>query len=368
MLSPKTKRNITRIIPFGVIWLILGWVNLFAQEAVLTAALEENSTQSAVIRMTPTVFLFASIAIIVVGLLVGTIEVVWLGNLFGKKSFLQKIGYKSFFYTIFLLLIIFISYPIAAALESQISLFDPIVLDKLWDFLNNIEFASTMVSISFSLFVSLFYSEISDNIGHGVLMNFFTGKYHKPIEEKRIFLFSDMKSSTTIAEQLGHIKYFELLREYYSDFSDAIVSHSGEVYQYIGDEIVISWKYEDGIKNNNCIHCFFAMKEALGKKTDWYNKTFGVAPTFKAGLHLGNVTTGEIGALKKEIIFTGDVLNTTARIQGLCNQYEVDILVSEDLINELQLQKEFQIISLGASALKGKEENIELVTIEDNST
>ena len=363
-LSPKTKRNISRILPFGVIWLVLGWVNLFSQEAVLTAALEENSTQSAVIRMTPAVFLFASIAIIVVGLLVGTIEVVWLGNLFGKRSFLGKIGYKLVFYTIFLLLIILFSYPIAAALESQISLFDPIVLDKLWDFLGNIEFVSTMVSISFSLFVSLFYSEISENIGHGMLMNFFTGKYHKPIEEKRIFLFSDMKSSTTIAEQLGHIKYFELLKEYYSDFSDAIIRHSGEVYQYIGDEIVISWKNEDGIKNNNCINCFFAMKAALQKRADWYNKTFGVAPTFKAGLHLGEVTTGEIGALKKEIIFTGDVLNTTARIQGLCNQYAVDILVSEDLINDLQLGNEFQVTSFGATELKGKEEHIELFAIE----
>lgn len=365
MPSPKTKRNISRIIPFGVIWLVLGWVNLFSQEAVLTAALEENSTQSAVIRMTPTVFLFASIAIIIVGLLVGTIEVVWLGHLFGKKSFLKKIGYKLIFYTIFLLLIILISYPIAAALESQISLLDPIVLDKLWDFLGNIEFVSTMVSISLSLFVSMFYSEISENIGHGMLMNFFTGRYHQPIEEKRIFLFSDMKSSTTIAEKLGHVEYFKLLRKYYSDFSDAIIRHSGEVYQYIGDEIVISWKYQDGIKNYNCINCFFAMKEALIKKADWYDKTFGVVPTFKVGLHVGEVTTGEIGALKKEIIFTGDVLNTTARIQGLCNPYKVNNLISNDLIKELKLGNVYQITSLGATKLKGKEEKMELFTIDD---
>ena len=363
MLSPKTKRNISRIIPYAVIWLILGWVNLFSQEAVLTAALEENSNQSVVIRMTPMVFLFASIAIIVVGLLVGTIEVVWLGNLFSKKSFSRKITYKLIFYTIFLLLVILISYPIAAALESQIFLFDGIILDKMLDFLTSIEFASTMVSILFSLFVSLFYSEISDNIGHGVLMNFFTGKYHKPIEEKRIFLFSDMKSSTTIAEHLGHIKYFELLREYYSDFSDAIIRHSGEVYQYIGDEIVVSWKYEEGIKNNNCINCFFAMKEALKKRSGWYLSTFDVGPTFKAGMHVGKVTTGEIGALKKEIIFTGDVLNTTARIQGLCNTYNVDILVSEDLIKSLELEPEFKINSMGVVDLKGKKEHIALFTI-----
>ncbi|MFX0557769.1 adenylate/guanylate cyclase domain-containing protein [Maribacter sp. CXY002] len=361
VLSPKTKRNISRILPFGVIWLVLGWVNLFSQESVKQG---QNLDISSAINVTPEVFVFASIAVTVVGLIVGAIEVAWLGNLFSKKSFSQKIGYKVVFYTLFLLVVIIIAFPIAAGVELHVSPLDSIVWERFMNFIPSIEFASTLVSISFSLFVSLFYSEISENIGHGVLIKFFTGKYHKPIEEKRIFLFSDMKSSTTIAEQLGHIKYFELLREYYSDFSDAIIRHSGEVYQYIGDEVVISWKYEDGIRANNCINCFFAMKEDLGIRAEWYTATFGLAPDFKAGLHVGHVTTGEIGALKKEIIFTGDVLNTTARIQGLCNKYNVDNLVSEDLITALQLDNEFRITSLGKNELKGKEDNLELFTVQ----
>ena len=98
---------------------------------------------------------------------------------------------------------------------------------------------------------------------------------------------------------------------------------------------------------------------------NWYNKHFGLCPTFKAGFHFGKVTTGEIGALKKEIIFTGDVLNSTARIQGLCNQYKVDLLISKDLINNLDLDSEFQITSLGNIELRGKLENIELCTLEN---
>ncbi len=361
MLSPKTKWSISRIIPFGVIWLLLGLMNLFVQEA---ATQNQNLNPSSAITVTPAVFAFAIISVTMVGLLVGAIEVMWLGNLFNKKSFSKKILYKVGFYTFFLLLVILIIYPLAAALELGRSPLDGVVIGKFMNFLASIEFVSTLASIAFSLFVSLFYSEISDNVGHGVLMNFFTGKYHKPIEEKRIFMFSDMKSSTTIAEQLGHIKYFELLREYYSDFSDAIMRYMGEVYQYIGDEIVISWKYEDGVRYNNCINCFFAMKEDLQKRADWYASVFGVAPSFKAALHVGNVTTGEIGALKKEIIFTGDVLNTTARIQGLCNQYDVGILISEDLIKGLNPGNGFQIESLGTTELKGKTEILELFTIQ----
>ena len=106
-----------------------------------------------------------------------------------------------------------------------------------------------------------------------------------------------------------------------------------------------------------------AMKEDLGKRADWYNENFGILPAFKAGFHYGEVTTGEIGALKKEIIFTGDVLNSTARIQGLCNQYNVDLLISDELMKSLDHDSEFQFKSLGKNELRGKMENIELYTI-----
>jgi len=176
-------------------------------------------------------------------------------------------------------------------------------------------------------------------------------------------MFSDMKSSTNIAEKLGHIRYFELLREYYFDLSDAIVKYGGEIYQYIGDEIVVSWKFKEGMKNNNCVNCFFAMKGDLRKRADWYGENFGHVPDFKAGFHFGKVTTGEIGALKKEIIFTGDVLNSTARIQGLCNQYNVDLLISDDLMKILDLDSEFKLKSLGEAELRGKTEKMNLYTI-----
>ena len=262
-----------------------------------------------------------------------------------------------------LFVITIITFPIAASLELNTTIFDSRVWDKLFLYLTSFTHLSTDLQSTVALALSIFYFEISENIGHGILINFFTGKYHSPTVEKRIFMFTDMKSSTTIAEKLGHIKYFELLKEYYVDLSEAIIEHSGEIYQYVGDEIVVSWMYKEGIKYNNCIKCFFAMKEDLKKREKWYLDRFGLFPDFKAGLHFGQVTTGEIGALKKEIIFTGDVLNSTARIQELCNDYKVNLLVSDDLIKGLNLESEFHIKSLGKNELRGKIKNIELYTI-----
>jgi len=302
------------------------------------------------------------LAVTIVGLIIGSIELLFLNRYFAKSSFLKKITGKLIIYSLFLFLVICITFPIAASIELQVNISDSVVWTKFFDYLNSISFLSTGFQMAISLGASLFYAEIKDNIGQGVLLNFFSGKYHKPKEENRIFMFLDMKSSTSIAEKLGHIKYFELLKEYYYYLSAAVVEYSGEIYQYVGDEMVISWRHRNGVKDNNCLKCFFAMKDELKNRQDWFQKNFGLSPKFKAGLHFGLVTTGEIGTIKKEIIFTGDVLNTTARIQALCNSHHVDILISEDLVKILQIGDEFQIKSVGKNILRGKTETMELYT------
>jgi adenylate cyclase len=97
-------------------------------------------------------------------------------------------------------------------------------------------------------------------------------------------------------------------------------------------------------------------------QSETYIRDYESQPTFKAGLHCGEVTTGEIGALKKEIIFTGDTLNSTSRIQSLCNDYDVDILLSEDLLRVLHTPL-YQFHSLGKNELRGKLKNVELFTV-----
>ncbi|TDO82770.1 adenylate/guanylate cyclase family protein [Flavobacterium chryseum] len=94
-----------------------------------------------------------------------------------------------------------------------------------------------------------------------------------------------------------------------------------------------------------------------------YKEKYGLTPQFKAGLHCGKVTTGEIGVLKKEIMFTCDVLNTTARIEGLCNNYDLDILVSDSITDKLDLSLYSKVESVGKNTLTGKDVQFELFTL-----
>lgn len=131
----------------------------------------------------------------------------------------------------------------------------------------------------------------------------------------------------------------------------------------MGDEIILSWALQGNSKDQRCIDCFFAMKKALEQRKDWFLTKFGQMPSFKAGIHFGKVTVGEIGKLKKDIMFSGDVLNATARIQGLCNAYQTDLIVSTDLVKKLNINGHYIAKSLGGVKLKGKINQKELSTI-----
>ena len=367
VITPKFKYNIIRIIPFGLIWLFIGLLFTIS-EALLPNT--HNPEDPIDIALTLPVFIFATLAQTFLGLLVGVIETLILQKRFLGYSFLSKITIKFLIYMALILAAICITYPIAAAMGAGLSITDDEVWIKTGGFLLSSLFFNAIVQLSFQIFMSLIYSAISENLGHSVLLNFFTGKYHSPVVERRIFMFLDMKGSTTIAESLGHVKYFELLGAYYDLMSDPIINHLGEVYQYIGDEVVVTWKADQGFENNNCLRCFFEIRRNLQLKQERFMKRFGVIPEFKAGMHIGEATTGEIGALKKEIVFVGDVLNTAARIQGMCSEHHTDLIISDELRSGLQDQEGqdmFETQPLGDIRLKGKAGGVELYSVKEKS-
>jgi len=364
-MTPKFKRNLNRIIPFGVIWLVIGWVFLLS-ETLVTG--NQNPSPQTSITLTTPVFIFASLAVALAGILFGTIELVLLEKKFKNFSFGRKVFYKFIIYFIFIAVLIGLLFPIATSIEHGISIIDDRVWKKSIQFYQSLTLLNTLIQLSFHILISLLYAAISENIGYNVLSNFFTGKYHKPKVEQRIFMFLDMKDSTTIAEKLGHKKYFDFLQAYYETMSDPIINCQGEVYQYIGDEVVITWLADKGIVDNNCLQCFEQIKKNMKGQQQMFIDKFGISPDFKASLHIGEVTTGEIGALKKEIVYTGDVLNTAARIQALCNEHQTDLIISQDILNLIKLEETFSFEYLGEMPLKGKSEKVRIHKLIANVT
>ena len=199
-----------------------------------------------------------------------------------------------------------------------------------------------------------FVRQVDQKFGSGVLWNMIRGKYHQPIEEERVFMFIDLKGSTTIAEEMGHLKFSRMLQDCFYDLNDIFPKFKASVYQYVGDEAILTWYPGNGLKNLNCLKCFYAFIDRLENQKEYYLKNYGMFPIFKAGAHFGTVTTAEIGVVKKEIAYHGDVMNTTARIQALCNVYDEQFLISGALLRKLPHTIGYESNLLGKLKLKGK--------------
>jgi adenylate cyclase len=91
---------------------------------------------------------------------------------------------------------------------------------------------------------------------------------------------------------------------------------------------------------------------------------YGVAPDFRAGLHLGPVVAGEIGGFKREITYLGDAMNTAARIEQACRDTGHPLLVSKPLLDRAALPPDLVAKSIGAQLMRGKAERLELFAIE----
>jgi adenylate cyclase len=204
-------------------------------------------------------------------------------------------------------------------------------------------------------FIFHFFKQMNKKFGPGILRQYLTGKYFNPIEEDRIFMFLDLKSSTTIAEKLSHVRYSQLIQECFAELTQPVLNFNGQIYQYVGDEAVITWEKEKGLENLNCIKFYSDYINRLEGKKDHFLSTYGVFPEFKAGLSLGLVTVAEVGELKTEIAYHGDVLNTAARIQGYCNKFNKQLLASESLAKEMEQHVDYDFEFLGKVELRGKE-------------
>ena len=203
--------------------------------------------------------------------------------------------------------------------------------------------------------------QINQMFGSNNLWKVLMGKFYEPNEENRIFMFLDLKDSTVHAERLGHITYSKLLQDCFNDLG-VVIENEAEIYQYVGDEAVLTWKIKEGLRNQNCINAFYSFKNKLLSKQDYYTEKYNCTPIFKAGLNLGIVTTTEVGKYKKEIAYHGDTINTAARIQKKCNALNEELLISENLKNKL-MPGSFKFNRLGNIPLKGKKQDVAIFSV-----
>lgn len=224
----------------------------------------------------------------------------------------------------------------------------------------------SLVFLGFQIVLLNFILQTIKKFGQNNILHFLVGKYQNPVLEDRIFLFMDLKSSTSYAEQLGNVKYSQLIQDCFDDINQLVDKFQAEIYQYVGDEVILTWKTQKVLSTHDYIKVFYSYKKWLELRADHYIRKYNLLPEFKAGLHGGTVTVAEIGNIKREIAYHGDVLNTASRLQSICNQYHQRLLISGELLNRIGDLNGYASRAIGDVQLKGKQQKIEVFAIVED--
>ncbi|MEL7122321.1 MAG: adenylate/guanylate cyclase domain-containing protein [Bacteroidota bacterium] len=295
-------------------------------------------------------------------LLFGFLELFYFQKRLVREKFWVTILKKVAIYTASLFLLLFGISLVFNSFLSGRSLTDPVAWKETQSFLTSIAFWHPVFPVLSLALLSSFFIQLSERFGSNEMWKMFLGKYFKPKEEERIFMFLDLNHSTTIAERLGNEKFYGFLNDFYHDIAGVITFHKGEVVEYIGDLVVITWSLPVGASEFRCINCYQGFEKAIHRKREIYLSRYGTVPEFKAAVHCGEVIIGEMGKIKKSIKFSGDVLNTTARVEKVCGSIGAKMVITDNLM-QLLSDPPYLMEKVSDVSLKGKKTPIDMYKV-----
>ncbi|MBT1704302.1 adenylate/guanylate cyclase domain-containing protein [Chryseosolibacter indicus] len=180
-----------------------------------------------------------------------------------------------------------------------------------------------------------------------------------PLEENRIFLFVDLNNSTSLAERMGNVRYSMFLSSFFRDFRLCLRKTTGKIYQYVGDEIVVSWP--NSRKNLlESIQLVSKFQQALNELKHIYQRKFNFIPEFKAALHQGKVAVTRVGFQK---VYRGDILNTCARMLELASRLKLALVTSCVIAEYVKKEMDYCINPIEGVAIRGKAKPMDIYAI-----
>jgi adenylate cyclase len=355
--SAVKKQELKLVLVIAISWTMVDFVLFFLRYATGVFPLKYTSSDPTNVKT----ILLRELNVFVLSLIIGYFLVTLLRNFLHNTSLWFNLLVK----TIILLLVaiimsffVYFTYAILIAHESI-----PAITHK---FLNNTFrkewFVQKMPEWIFLFLLTLLAIEVNEKYSRGVFVAIILGKYLQPRDEERIIVFIDLKNSTPIAEKLGAHEYFQFISDVIFCISAGIMEHDGRIYQYVGDEVVVWWPHS-AINAKKAILSLIESRKVINKNSEIFKRKHNIVPEFKAGIHTGIVTVGQVGIAKKELVMSGDTINTAARIRSACSELNQKFLASKEVV-ELAAMKDFQVENLGMVDLKGKINSIELFVLK----
>ena len=219
-----------------------------------------------------------------------------------------------------------------------------------------------VVSLSVALIVT-FFGILDAQLGGRALLGLLIGRYLRPRSEMRLFLVADLVGSTRLAERIGHERFLDYLNDVFSDIAGPVIRERGSIYRYVGDQVIVTWRYAEGLADARALRCALSIGRVLRARAGYYAARHGHEPQRSCALHGGQVASGEVGTLKREIVYLGDTVNTVAHMEELGSWLDEPVLISADLLSRMTLPREVSAVSVSTIRPKGKDRDVEVFAI-----
>jgi adenylate cyclase len=173
-------------------------------------------------------------------------------------------------------------------------------------------------------------------IGIDTLFHLMIGTYHRPVVEQKVLMFVDINNSTALAEGLGALQIKSLVGKFLFDISKPITDFGGEIYLYKGDGLIAIWHWREAVRDDRILRALDAVFAAMRRERAAYLAQFGVVPSFRIGVHGGDVVVSEQGDIKRSIGIYGSTINLAARMEDAAKAHGVACAISGDVAQALR--------------------------------
>lgn len=180
-----------------------------------------------------------------------------------------------------------------------------------------------------------------------------------------VIWYFDLKSFTRLSENLPGPAVLELLNDYFGAVVDIVEELGGNVLKFMGDGLLAIFSTSD-VPDAHGIAVEAAAR--VSAEVDMLNerrRSEGLTTTgFSLAMHAGDVLYGNIGG-RTRLDFTviGPAVNTTARMLGMCNLVDQNIIISSNVAKPV-LPHRTDMVSLGQYRLRGVKDRQELFTLD----
>lgn len=151
-------------------------------------------------------------------------------------------------------------------------------------------------------------------------------------------LFSDIRSFTTLSEELGPKETVSMLNEYFTDMMEVISEYDGILDKYIGDAIMALYgtPFPGPRDTDNAVQSAMKMMTRLRIFNQRRKHAGKNEVIIGIGISTGDLVVGNIGSPKRmDYTVIGDTVNLAARLEGATKMYGAEIVVSEPVLNNM---------------------------------